>query len=716
MPAELTPPPAELPIESAGEHFAAIVESSDDAIMSKDAEGKILSWNAGASRIYGYTPEEAIGQPISMLIPSHRAGEERRILDEVLAGRRVDHYETERVTKDGRQIIVSLTVSPIRNPEGRIFAASVIARDVTGVHRSRELAHRLQEATTALARELSEEAVVRVILAQAVPALGADAGAIGFVEGEEIVLVGTAGHTPDELAGWDRFPLTAEVPMAHAARTGDAVWMHSTEDFAVRFPDLGDTPLPYASLAALPLASGGLPFGAIALSFGRSGPFDPEERAFLTAATQHAADALTRARSFESQRQAAERDRFLSEAGELLTRSLDPETTLRQVAELAINHVANWCLVDLVDEDGALRSVAVAHIDPDRVPLVARLRAEHPPDPQGAVGSPRVIRSGRSEVYADAPVELVAPPDAAREQLEAVRELGLGSAMVVPLQARSRVLGAITLIASGAGRRYDSSDLRLAEDLARRAALAFDNAMLFRREHEAALTLQRSLLPASLPEVSGVDFSARYRPATAELEVGGDWYDVVALDDGTVTMTIGDVAGRGIRAASVMGRIRPALRAYVHEGHRPEQALARLDRMMREFDRPQMATVFHLHYDPSRRTATYVRAGHPPALVRKPDGEVVELGGRGTPPLGIVEEIEYHEHTVEIPPGSVALLYTDGLIERRETDLVEGLDRLKRALSESPAGARECLDWLDATLSASAVPDDVAMLAMSVRG
>jgi serine phosphatase RsbU (regulator of sigma subunit) len=123
--------------------------------------------------------------------------------------------------------------------------------------------------------------------------------------------------------------------------------------------------------------------------------------------------------------------------------------------------------------------------------------------------------------------------------------------------------------------------------------------------------------------------------------------------------------------------------------------------------------VFHLRFDPARGTAEYVRAGHPPALLRRPDGSVIELAGAGTPPLGILSTIDCCQHEVEIPPGSLLLLYTDGLIERRETDLVEGLERLKRSFAEAPAGAAECLDFLAAELSAASIPDDVAMLAMA---
>ena len=167
---------------AAAERLAAIVESSDDAILSKDVEGIITSWNPAAERIYGYTAAEAIGQPISILIPRHRAGEERRILARVLAGERLEHYETERVTKDGRMLVLSLTVSPIHAAGGSIVGASVIARDITARNRSLQLTSRLQELTTALSREITPERTIDVLLEQAVAGLGADAGAVGLLD------------------------------------------------------------------------------------------------------------------------------------------------------------------------------------------------------------------------------------------------------------------------------------------------------------------------------------------------------------------------------------------------------------------------------------------------------------------------------------------------------------------------------------------------------
>jgi PAS domain S-box-containing protein len=699
---------------TAGEHYAAIVESSDDAILSKDPDGLITSWNPAAERMYGYSAEEAVGSHISILIPKHRSGEEGRILDRILRGEHVDHYETERVRKDGRQINVSLSVSPVRGADGKVEAASVIARDITRQQRTLALAARLQETTGALAQETTQDKVIEVLLNQMVGALGAQAGAVGLVSGDDILVSDTTGYSREGLEGWARFPVAADLPMSEAIRDCEALWMTTAEELVTRFPALAGAAVRFEALAILPLAVGDAPFGCVSLSFVDGRDFDPEERAFLLAASQQAAYAMNRARMYESQRIASERQRFLAEAGELLASSLNPETALDQLASLAVRHIADWCGVEMVDERGGLHSVVVAHADEAKVELARQLRERYPVDPRSETGAPHVIRTGVAEVYPEVTDEMLAEAARDEEHLRYLRELGLRSAMIVPLRARGRVFGAITFVASSPDRHYGDDDVELAEDLARRAALAVDNAMLFRREHEAAVILQRSLLPDSVPtHHEGIGFDVRYRPAGPGIAVGGDWYDIVVLDDGTVGLTIGDVAGRGLIAASVMGRIRPALRAYVLDGHNPAEAVERLDRLMKDSPVPNMATVFHLHYDPKSGSASYVRAGHPPALVRGPDGSVQELDGAGTPPLGVLEEVEYREHEVEIEPGSLLLMYTDGLIERRDISLRRELERLKDLLAEAPGGTTECLDWLEHNLDADAVPDDIAMVAMT---
>ncbi len=234
-----TRPTGLLTAATAGEHFAAIVESSDDAILSKDPEGIITSWNPAAERMYGYTAEEAVGSHISILIPEHRTGEERVILDQVLNGEHVAHYETERVRKDGRQINVSLSVSPITGADGRVEAASVIARDITRQQRSISLASRLQEVTGALARETTQERVIEVLLTQMVGALGAHAGAVGLVSGDEILISDTTGYSSEGLRGWERFPVSADLPMSVAIRNEEPLWLTSANELIAQFPALG---------------------------------------------------------------------------------------------------------------------------------------------------------------------------------------------------------------------------------------------------------------------------------------------------------------------------------------------------------------------------------------------------------------------------------------------------------------------------------------------
>jgi PAS domain S-box-containing protein len=706
-----TAPAGALPADQ----YEAIVQFSSDAILSKDREGLITSWNPAAARIYGYAPDEAIGRPISILIPEHRAGEERRILEQVLAGKNIDHYETERVTKDGRMLSVSLSVSPIREETGGIVGASVVARDVTERERSIELASRLQALSSALSKEITPERTVDVLLEHAVAGLGADAGTVGLLNDSrtEVELAGNVGHSEEGLSVWKRFPLDAELPMSVAIRSGEPVWTTSADELRSRFPALRGASVRFASLAVIPLVVEGTPFGALALSFAAQRRFDSEERAFLLAMAQQAAQTLDRAWLYEARRVAGERLAYLAEASELLAGSLDPDDSLRRLADLAVHRFADWCGIELVDEDGGLRSVAVAHVDPRRVALAEELRARYPVDPEAETGVPRVIRTGEPELYHEIDDPMLA--DAARDQdhLRMLRELGMVSAMIVPLRARGRSLGAVTFVAAESERRFDRADLELATDLARRAGLAIDNAMLFRREHEAAVILQRSLLPQSLPRLEGVEFAVRYEPASPGLQVGGDWYEVVAREDGQVGLVIGDVAGRGIKPASVMGRVRPALRAYIADGLAPCDAVERLDELLKESERPEMTTVFLLTLDPVSGSAEYVRAGHPPALLRLPDGRVQELAGRGTPPVGIFERLECRSHSIEVPPGSLLLLYTDGLIERRGESVEDGLKRLKRLFGRGPADPECCLQSLASDLGTDGTPDDVAMLAMA---
>ena len=696
-------------------HFEAIVESSDDAILSKDRDLVITSWNPAAAALYGYPAEEAIGQPISILIPEHRAGEEQDILQRVLDGQRIGHYDTERLRKDGTLVAVSLSVSPISEPDGSTSGASVIARDISGRRLAADRAARLQHLTTELAKAVAPEEVANVALREALPALNAHAGAVGLLDegGETIRVAGYTGYSDTSLASWETFPVNAALPMSEVVRTGTPAWVVGKEELVSRYPALAGTEIKFRSRAIVPLRAHGRVFGAISLSFREARSFEPAEREFLEAIVQQAAYALDRARLHAAEQGTRQKLDFLARASELLAQSLDVETTLQQLANFAVPRLADWCAVDLLS-DGEIKAVAVAHANPAKVELARELQRRHPADPDAPVAAPAVIRSGQAELHPAITEELLAAAAPDDEALEMIRGLGLVSAMVVPLRARARTLGALTLVAAESGRRFTSDDLEVAEDLARRAALAVENAMLYAREHRAAVTLQRSLLPRDLPRIPGLQLAARYMPAGVGTDVGGDWYDTIELADGRLNLIVGDVAGRGIRAASVMGQLRNALRAYVLDGCSPQEAVGRLNRLARTFESSEMATLVHVSFDLRKRQAECVRAGHPPPLIRRPNGEVGELAIEGSLPIG-VSQGPCPTTTIQIEPGSLILMYTDGLVERRRDGIKPGLEKLKRALRTAPAEPEPCLDFVLHTLTPNGAEDDVALLLMCVE-
>ena len=439
--------------------------------------------------------------------------------------------------------------------------------------------------------------------------------------------------------------------------------------------------------------------------------FSEEERAFLLAASQQAANALARARLHENERRTNERLAFLAEASEILSGSLELEPTLQRLSKIVVPEIADWCAVHLAEDDG-LRVVAVAHADPAMVEHAYRLNEQYPVDPDAPIGVPNVIRTDEPELHPEITEEMLVAGAKDEEHLKLLRELGARSAMVVPLSAGDRVLGAITLVGERSRPPFGPADLALCVDLGRRAALAVDNAARYREQREAAVVLQRALLPQRLPAIEGVEIAARYLPAGPGVEAGGDWYDVIELADGEFAVVIGDVSGRGIPAASIMGRLRTAIRAYALDGHSPAAALTRLHHLMEDFEEPEMATIFHLRVERATGHACFVRAGHLPALLRTPRGDVVDVQGRGSPPVGLVRDPEYVENELELEAGSLVLLFTDGLVERRSEGIDPGLADLREALAAAPVDAEGCVDSVLEALGPPTESDDIAVVAI----
>jgi PAS domain S-box-containing protein len=371
-------------IEAAQAQLAAIVESTDDAIIGKALDGTILSWNAAAERMYGYTAAEVIGRSIQILAPPDRLDEIPQLLEQLKRGEHVARLETRRRRKDGALLDVSLTISPIRDSSGVITAASTIGRDITERKLAAERSERLQAIASALAEALTPAEVADVIISQALAAIGGQAGSIALLseDPQTLELVGASGYPERMLDSWRRFPLSHAAPLTEAIRSKAPILIESRAALAQSYPRLEPQSLSaHNAWAALPLLIDGRVTGAIGLSFSTARAFSADERAFLLTLASQCAQALERARLYDSERRArasAEaavrlRDQFLSIAAhELKT----PLTSLLGYAQLFqrragragnLNEADQRALGVIVDQAGRLNRMVAALLDITRI-------------------------------------------------------------------------------------------------------------------------------------------------------------------------------------------------------------------------------------------------------------------------------------------------------------------------------------------------------------
>ena len=365
------------------------------------------------------------------------------------------------------------------------------------------------------------------------------------------------------------------------------------------------------------------------------------------------------------EREAAEAQRFLAEAGRILSSSLDYDTTITNVARLAVPRVADWCGVDLLEDDGTTRSVVVAHVDPAKVEWAKELRERYPPDPDPERGVHKVLLTGEPEVYPHIPRELLVEAAKDEEHLRLIDEIGMRSVIIAPMTARGRTLGAITFVSAELGRHYGDDDLLLAQELATRCGIAVDNARLYSERAHIARTLQQSLLPPELPQPPGLELAARFRAAGEGFEVGGDFYDVFDTGRSRWAAVIGDVCGKGPEAAAVTALARYTLRATAMTEDVPSRILATLNEaMLRQRDDRRFSTVLYACLDSRgpQQMLRFASGGHPLPLILRAGGQAREVGTPGTL-LGIVSDPDLRDEEVALQPGDVIVLYTDGVTD-----------------------------------------------------
>jgi PAS domain S-box-containing protein len=405
--------------------------------------------------------------------------------------------------------------------------------------------------------------------------------------------------------------------------------------------------------------------------------------------------------------------RFLAEASAVLASALDYEETLKRIAELAVPRLADWCGVTMPDEGERLRSVAVAHSDPDKVAFARAYQERYPTDPNSPTGSAQVLRDGSSQLINGITDELLDASIADPEQRAALASLGMRAVMMVPMVAGGRGIGVITLISAESGRSFAQAELELAEELGRRAGTAVENARLYRERSHIAATLQRGLLPEELPPIPGLRLASLYRPAGEENLVGGDFYDAFPTASGWMLL-VGDVTGRGAEAAALTGQARHTLRTAGMLLAEPLAALEQLNQALAQRAELTPCTVALVHLAPDARTASVICAGHPqPLLVR--DGHVRAVGHFG-PMLGAWVDSRWRSDRVDLVPGDVLVLFSDGVTDTVGSTERFGETRLFTTLREIK-DAGEAVAAIDAALNdfqRGAQADDTAVLALDL--
>lgn len=557
-----------------------------------------------------------------------------------------------------------------------------------------------------------------VITREAGRVLEADAAIVVVREGPRLLRAhGTVGLTPEQITQYSVFDLDLEGPLGEAVRTGAVVRIRDRADLVARYPSLDDGV--ERSSVTLPLLGGGddtTALGAMAFRFDdRCVDLAEDELAVLSVLADVCAATVQRLAAEAERAEQEARLQFLADASTVLASTTDYHETLTQVAGLAVPFHADWCAVEVL-EAGVLRSLTVAHVDPAKVALAREVQSRWPSDPERPSGSAVVARTGQSLLIEEVTDEMLVEGTRDPEHLRVARELGLRSALSVPLRAHERVLGVLTFVSAESGRRYSAADIPFAEDLGRRAALAIDNAELYSESRRVAAELQATLSPQELPALSGWEFADLYQQS-GRTEVGGDFYDVDVLPDGRLAVVMGDVMGRGVDAAVAGSRLRAATRVLMTQDPHPDALATAVDAFMERDPLIPLASAAYLLVDEDHDEAWATVAGHPPPLLVRADGSTgfMELGR--SPLLG-VGPTERAASAFSFGPGDMLLLFTDGLVERRGEDLGERLRELREVVAEGVRfDAREGTlgDFLVALAERMLGPerhDDVAILAL----
>jgi GAF domain-containing protein/anti-sigma regulatory factor (Ser/Thr protein kinase) len=566
--------------------------------------------------------------------------------------------------------------------------------------RSRRRLEAIQELTASLSAAVRPADVAEALAGGVVEALGARSGSFGLVEGADLVVVESRDGTGRLRSAPVRMSMGARTPLAAAARQGHVVWVERRAELIRAFPDAPSRDA--ASVLAVPVRRGADVIGAMAFAFRETGAVTLERRAVATLAAELGGQALERARLYELERLEAERTGRLQSLTAALAESLVPADVAAIVREQGIGTAgADAVAIHLVSESGeTLELEGASGVDTTGLEALARVPLER----TGAVAT--AFSRGRASFHPT--LETLASDD---PLVASAAEEGLRSVALFPLGASRRVHG-VLLLGWRTAQALEPTDRAFAGTFASQCGQALDRAIRYESERTIAETLQQSVLPQVLPEVEGVTFAARYLPGESGVDVGGDWYDAFLLAEGRIALVVGDVVGKGVGAAATMGQLRNSLRAFASEHEDPAEVVRLLSGMFDAHVDAPFATLAYLVLDLHDRRCRYVVAGHPPPLLVEPHEPARYLEDGRTLPLGVDADaaVDVGETTVEV--GATIVLYTDGLVERRDAPLDVGLELVRETAGSVAGGPDTLVDHvLRRVFEGTERYDDVAILA-----
>jgi len=694
-------------------HTRLVLDALPRAIVVADLDGTIVAANAVARRLYGLAAAEPEGRSIKDFFSSASELDVAEVIRLVLAGQTWTGA-VPAAQPDGTTEWVYAWVSPLQDEDGEVVGFIGASDDAQSELRVLEQRASDLSAHLVLALAAGELGTWRWVMATGVTEWDSTMERIFGLEPG--TFDGTFEHWVSLIHPEDVAETVATLERAVANKSAyevehRVIWSDGTVHWL-------------QGRGTVTLDADGNVTGTI----GCTSDITPRKRLELEATRRYAQaeDAVRRERLLR------ERLEFLAEINRVAVAAKDYRQLMRAVTAAAVPDLGDWCTVHFLPEPGGVPEVELAHVDPTKVEWAVAMRQRYPYDPDEARGVPAVIRTGRLEFlrevtpeYVESALEAIDADESTRaDVLDLLDKLQLTSVITVPLNTSRRTIGAMQFVSAESERVYDHEDVALAQAAAGRVAEALDNVWLTEQPRLIASKLQAALLPPRLPHVDGLTIAARYWPAGAVSDVGGDFYDAFAIDDHRWALVIGDVCGTGPDAAAVTAIARHTIRAAAKHGADPATVLEWLNDALHAGNRELFATVAYLTLE--RRSdgtwaLTATSAGHPFPLIVRAEGKTAPVGAPGML-VGAVPSITVTPVEATLRRGDTLVLYTDGVTDVSPPHGLdpEALEKLVARASERQTDAEEIAVALgreiEDVLPISERNDDVALVIVHVSG